>query len=196
MPIALIRPRMRTLEKWQARAEQDQVTYSPVGATGSAHLPDGYAHTRQSVAVGNGVADFERSVEALRGWRAHHYAGAVLSPPRPGIVTGATVLAVIRVLLVFAAVPCRIVYVTDEDRRFGFAYGTLPGHPERGEEAFHVRLAEDGVVTFEIVAFSRPASLLARMGHPVNRLIQGRVTRRYLEGVRTYVANPTDADAT
>jgi uncharacterized protein (UPF0548 family) len=117
-------------------------------------------------------------------------------PPRPGIVTGATVLAVFRVLLVFAVVPCRIVYVTEEDRRFGFAYGTLPGHPERGEEAFHVRLAEDGVVTFEIVAFSRPASLLARLGHPVNRLIQGRVTRRYLDGVRTYVADPTNTDAT
>jgi uncharacterized protein (UPF0548 family) len=32
--------------------------------------------------------------------------------------------------------PCRIVYVIDEPDRRGFAYGTLPGHPERGEEAF------------------------------------------------------------
>src|SRR6202034_4594149 len=31
MPMALIRPPMRTLEKWQAQAERDQVTYSPVG---------------------------------------------------------------------------------------------------------------------------------------------------------------------
>ena len=195
MPITLIRPTQRALEKWQAQAEQDRVTYSQVGATGSPHLPDGYAHTRQSVVVGSGVADFARSVEALQGWRAHLHAGATLSPPRPDIVAGAAVLAVVRVLLVFAVVPCRIVYVTDEDHRFGFAYGTLPGHPERGEEAFHVALAEDGVVTFQIVAFSRPANLVARLGHPLNRLIQARVTRRYLEGVRRYVAIPTGTDA-
>jgi uncharacterized protein (UPF0548 family) len=169
------------------------VTYSEVGATRSPNLPDGYAHTRRSVVVGSGSADFQRSVEALRGWRAHLHAGALLSPPQPDIVPGATVLAAIRVLVVFAIVPCRIVYVTDEDRRFGFAYGTLPGHPERGEEAFHVALADDGVVTFQIVAFSSPANLLARLGHPVNRLIQARVTGRYLEGIRRYVADPTDA---
>lgn len=184
---------MRTLEKWQAQAEQDSVTYNQVGATGSRSLPNGYEHTKRSVVVGNGVVDFERSVKALRGWQGHLYAGAVLSPPQPAIVPGATVLAAIRVLFVCAVVPCRIVYVTEEEHRFGFAYGTLPGHPERGEEAFHVRLAEDGVVTFEIVAFSRPANLLARLGHPVNRLIQSRVTGRYLEGIRRYVANPTDA---
>jgi uncharacterized protein (UPF0548 family) len=31
-------------------------------------------------------------------------------------------------------VPCRVVYVLDEPERRGFAYGTLPGHPESGEE--------------------------------------------------------------
>jgi uncharacterized protein (UPF0548 family) len=168
------------------------MTYSEVGATRSPNLPDGYTHTRRSVVVGNGAADFARSVEALREWRAHLHAGAVLSPPQPAIVPGATVLAAIRVLFVCAVVPCRIVQVTDEERRFGFAYGTLPGHPERGEEAFHVALTDDGAVTFQIVAFSRPANLLARLGHPVNRLIQARVTGRYLEGIRRYVANPTD----
>jgi uncharacterized protein (UPF0548 family) len=193
MPITLIRPGTRALERRQARAEHDSLTYSEVGATGSANLPDGYAHTRRSVVVGSGSADYQRAVAALRGWRAHFYAGAVLSPPQPDVVAGATVLAAIRVLVVCAVVPCRIVYVTDEDRRFGFAYGTLPGHPERGEEAFHVVLTDDGVVSFQIVAFSRPANLLARMGHPVNRLIQARVTGRYLEGIRRYVADPTDA---
>jgi uncharacterized protein (UPF0548 family) len=40
--------------------------------------------------------------------------------------------------------------VTDEADRFGFACGSLPGHPERGEEAFHIRRYPDGVVTFDI----------------------------------------------
>ena len=65
--------------------------------------------------------------------------------------------------------------------RFGFAYGTLPGHPEQGEEAFHVHRDASGVVTVEIVAFSRPASLLARLGSPVARAIQQRTTRSYVD---------------
>ena len=35
--------------------------------------------------------------------------------------------------------PCRVVYVVDEPDRRGFAYGTLPGHAESGEELFMVR---------------------------------------------------------
>ena len=35
--------------------------------------------------------------------------------------------------------PCRVVYVVDEPDRRGFAYGTLPGHAESGEELFLVR---------------------------------------------------------
>ena len=75
--------------------------------------------------------------------------------------------------------PCRVVYVVDDPDRRGFAYGTLPGHPECGEEAFILSI-EDDVVTFDIVAFSRPATRWARLGGPVGRMVQRRVTARYL----------------
>jgi uncharacterized protein (UPF0548 family) len=75
----------------------------------------------------------------------------------------------------------------DDDSVFGFAYGTLPGHPERGEEAFHAARNEAGQVEFRIVAFSRPASVLARVGSPASRAIQRRITTAYLEGVRRFV---------
>jgi uncharacterized protein (UPF0548 family) len=68
-------------------------------------------------------------------------------------------------------------YVTDDEDCVGFACGTLPRHPERGEEAFHVRRAADGEVTFDIVAFSRPADPLTQSGAPLGRAIQSRVTR-------------------
>ena len=79
--------------------------------------------------------------------------------------------------------PVRVVYVVDEGRRRGFAYGTLPGHPESGEEAFVVEHLEDDTVRFAITAFSRPATLLAKLGGPVSRLVQSRVTNRYLRAV-------------
>ncbi|GAA4732513.1 hypothetical protein GCM10023350_14890 [Nocardioides endophyticus] len=41
-------------------------------------------------------------------------------------------------------IPCRVVYVVDEPERAGFAYGTLPGHPETGEELFLLSRLGDG----------------------------------------------------
>jgi uncharacterized protein (UPF0548 family) len=79
--------------------------------------------------------------------------------------------------------PVRVVYVVDEPRRRGFAYGTLPGHPECGEESFVVELGDDDAVTFEITAFSRPASRLARAAGPAGRAVQRWVTRRYVKAL-------------
>lgn len=83
--------------------------------------------------------------------------------------------------------PCRIVYVIDEPERFGLAYGTLPGHPECGEEAFVLGREATGTV-FYITAFSRPAVLLTRVGAPIARRLQLRFTDRYLEALARYVA--------
>ena len=79
--------------------------------------------------------------------------------------------------------PARVIYVIDEPRRRGFAYGTLAGHPEQGEEAFIVEQTEDGSVWFELRAFSRPANLFWRLGTPVGRIVEAYFTRRYLESL-------------
>jgi uncharacterized protein (UPF0548 family) len=76
-------------------------------------------------------------------------------------------------------IPARVVYVIDEPARRGFAYGTLPGHPERGEEAFVVEREPDGSVWLVIRAFSRPASALMWIASPVARLLQAFYTARY-----------------
>ncbi|MEY2464453.1 MAG: hypothetical protein QOH64_2591 [Acidimicrobiaceae bacterium] len=81
----------------------------------------------------------------------------------------------------------RLVYIVDEPDRFAFAYGTLSAHPEQGEEAFAIT-HEDGRVRFEIVSFSRPRHPLARIGAPVTRAMQVRVTRAYLEAIRSAAA--------
>jgi uncharacterized protein (UPF0548 family) len=75
------------------------------------------------------------------------------------------------------------VYVIDEPRRRGFAYGTLPGHPECGEEAFLLERHDDGRVTFTIIAFSRPAHALAKLAGPLVRRIQDAITGRYLRAL-------------
>ena len=76
---------------------------------------------------------------------------------------------------------CRIVYIVDESgpiSRFGFAYGTLPGHVESGEERFLIEWERDGSsVWYDILAFSRPNHFLARLGYPLVRREQKRFRR-------------------
>ena len=69
--------------------------------------------------------------------------------------------------------------------RRGFAYGTLPGHPESGEEAFVIERHDDDTVSFTITAFSRHATRLARVAGPLGRAAQRRITARYLRSLPT-----------
>lgn len=79
--------------------------------------------------------------------------------------------------------PCRVVYVIDERDRKGFAYGTLPGHPESGEEAFIVERTDDGSVWLTIRSFSRPSNWAWRICYPGLRFAQWFYTRRYFRAL-------------
>jgi uncharacterized protein (UPF0548 family) len=151
-------------------------------------MPAGYHHQRATVVIGHGDAAWARAREALLTWQAHRRAGLTIYPPDATIDAGTVVVATAHLGPVAVLIPCRVVYRTDETGRFGFAYGTLPGHPERGEEAFHVTLDTEGTVSFEVAAFSRPADLVTRLGGPLSRAAQAIATRRYLDGVNTYVS--------
>jgi uncharacterized protein (UPF0548 family) len=137
--------------------------------------------------LGNGDTAWERGCDAIRQWEAHRSAGFSITPAGAAIEAGATLVASRPVGPVILAIPCRIVYRTDEPNQFGFAYGTLPGHPERGEEAFHVRRGPDDSVAAQIVAFSRPDDLPTRIAAPLARRIQSMATSRYLAGIERYV---------
>jgi hypothetical protein len=74
---------------------------------------------------------------------------------------------------------CRIAYTIEEEvphlMRYGFAFGTLPGHVEQGEERFTVEWRRvDDSVSYEVFAFARPAHPLARVGPPFVQMVQRR----------------------
>ena len=71
----------------------------------------------------------------------------------------------------------------DEPNRIGFAYGTMAGHPESGEESFIVDKREDDSVWLSIRAFSRPSTWKYRLVWPFLRLQQNRFTKRYLKAL-------------
>jgi uncharacterized protein (UPF0548 family) len=164
------------LERVLAKAE---LTYPEVGQTAGV-LPAGYRHLRRSLVIGAGSAAFAAAADSLVSWRVHSRAGLRVAASRPTAQAGALVLLSLGAGPIWITAPCRVVYTVTNPRREGFAYGTLPGHPESGEEAFIVERKPDDSVTFTVTAFSRPATITARIAGPLGRLIQRRVTSRYL----------------
>lgn len=104
---------------------------------------------------------------------------------RPGD-TAQLVIPVVGPIVITA--PARVVYLIDELKRKGFAYGTLPGHPEDGEEAFIVSQREDDSVWLTIRAFSRPSSRKWWAVYPGLRIAQEFYTRRYLRALAGPIA--------
>ncbi len=125
-----------------------------------------------------GEQTFRAAVDALRRWQ-HFQLGWVRAwPTHTPIQVGATVAVIAHAMGVWCLNACRIVYVVDEHgpvHRFGFAYGTLPGHVERGEERFLLEWVEaTGSVSYDILAFSRPNHVLTKIGYPYVRRLQKR----------------------
>ena len=158
------------------------LTYDHVGAT-SGVMPHGYHHLNREMIIGLGRAQFEDAAQALLGWQMHLRSGLQVSTSSAAAKRDAVVMLGIGAGPFTLSAPCRVVYVLDEPDRQGFAYGTLPGHPESGEEAFVIERADDDTVSFSITAFSTPASHLAKFAGPIGRLAQRRMTARYFRSL-------------
>jgi uncharacterized protein (UPF0548 family) len=163
-------------------------TYAEVGATRDAELPAGYDHVERSVVVGSGTAAFERAVAAVFDWRMQRSVGLRVRATGPASEPGTVVVLTAGLRRPGYDIPCRVVWARTTGDERGFAYGTLPGHPESGEEAFLVRLEPGGDVVFTLRVFARLASPPARLGGPVSTLVQRLATARYLAAIRRAAA--------
>jgi uncharacterized protein (UPF0548 family) len=157
------------------------LSYAEVGATREGVTPKGYAVDRYRVKLGEGEEVYRRAVEALRGWRQFDLGWASIVPRGAPLELGTTVAVLARHYGFWSLNSTRVVYLvkdTDRAERFGFAYGTLPGHGEKGEERFVVeRDCESGSVHYDVLAFSRPNHPLAWLGYPFARALQRRFAR-------------------
>lgn len=170
-----------------------ELTYPEVGATrpGGA-MPPGYRHVRRRARVGTGERVFAAGARALREWEVFRAAGLAIRAAQPvavgPVAEGVEFRNGLGVGRLRLWAPCRVVWVADEPGRYGFGIGTLAGHPESGEEAFELTSGSNGVVWFEVRAFSRPARWYSRLGGPIARILQDRVTGRYVRGLLASVA--------
>ena len=153
------------------------VNYGPVGATNGGAAPPGFVLDHNRQLLGRGEAVFARAREDLRRWRMFPAPWTAIEPAGAPIEQDAVIAVLIHALGLWWLNAARIVYVIDEPRRFGFAYGTLPGHVERGEERFLVEWLDSDEVWYDLRAFSRPRYWLVRLGKPIARMLQRRFAR-------------------
>lgn len=164
-------------------------TYADVGATAGV-APAGFRSDSFETDLGADEDDrFQAAREAVLSWAPQRGAGITVYPDHPPVADRSFVLVLPFPGVGCAVAPARVVYVLAEATRAGFAYGTLPGHPERGEEAFVV-VRDGGRIVFRVLAFSRPADVLARLGGPVARMVQVRTIRAYLRAMEQVTGAP------
>ncbi|TJZ56996.1 DUF1990 domain-containing protein [Streptomyces piniterrae] len=165
--------------------DRPDLTYPEEGGTRRTPLPPGYSHLRQEVLIGHGRAALAAAGEAVTTFRMHRAAGVGIRAGGRRAAPGMSVEVSLGIGPLRLRAPCRVVWVVAEEDRVGFAYGTLDGHPECGEEAFVVERRADDSVWFTVTAFSRPARLTTRLGGPLVPVFQrwyarhcGRTLRR------------------
>ncbi len=188
--LSLRKPSADALRRFLAVQRELPLTYGAVGATAGTP-PAGYAVDRTRIRLGEGEPVFRSAVAALKRWEQFNLGWVEAWPPDTPLQPGEVVAVMGRAIGVWWLNACRVVYVVDEagpTSRFGFAYGTLPGHVESGEERFLVEWDRgDDAVWYNILAFSRPNHVLTRLGYPVVRLLQKRFGRDSAAAMRRAV---------
>ena len=164
-------------------------SYAEVGKTLEGKSVPGFDNDLNSIVLGEGDKAWEAAKEALRRWKMFPGEWAWIWPDRTPLEKGETVVMAARVWGLWWMNSCRIVYTIDETERFGFAYGTLPGHVELGEELFLVERNAQGEVRYVIKAFSRPRFWLARLAYPVARAHQRKFVRESKQSMLQFVQN-------
>jgi len=185
----LARPTTARVQAHREAQRSLAYSYPGVGVTrDDGDAPAGYDHDRNREEIGRGELVFLAAREAIRGWQMFPAPLATIEPVGIPIAEGEVAGVVMRVFGFWFLNAARIVYVIDEPRRFGFAYGTLPGHVEAGEERFLVEWLPDDTVVYTIVAFSQPRYWLARLGKPIARRLQRRFVRLSKQRMRELAA--------
>jgi uncharacterized protein (UPF0548 family) len=169
-------------------SEQSQLAFTyPAVDRNNPVIPRGYRPDHFRVRLGSGQSAFDKAKTGFRCWKQFDLGWARARPDSTPIAPGQTVAVVFRTFGLWCVCSARIVYVIDEPNRFGFAYGTLPGHVESGEEQFLIERTGDGAVWYDVRAFSRPRHALTRLGYPLVRRLQKQFVRRSAEVMRKAV---------
>lgn len=166
------KPDEDAVRRFLTDSDVDSFSYPELGATDQ-QPPASYNVDHNRAQMGVGFETFESAKAAIRSWKMFDMPWVELKFVDTPIEIGRTVAILVNHFRFYSLNAARIVYTIDETYRFGFAYGTLTEHGEIGEERFSVELDDaTGEVWYDLFAFSRPGSLLAKIGYPLSRYLQ------------------------
>ncbi len=191
--LRLVKPSEEGIRNFLADQQSLPFTYREVGATrrGRAGAPRGYPVNHYRVQLGTGAFVYARAVNALQSWTMYALCWTRLFPAGAPVGEGVAVCVLARHFGVWSLNANRIIYVIEERgrvERYGFAFGTLPGHSEQGEERFTIERRANDTVWYELLAFAKPKHVLARVGYLLTRSVQKRFARDSGEVMRAAVA--------
>lgn len=159
------------------RAERSELTYDHVGSTLEDRPPARVSRHTTSTDLDGSLDDAART---LRRWAPHEGIAALILPHLAPLVVGTTVLVVVSWGPFEVLAPDRIVATVDDEHRFGFAYGTLSGHPERGEELFLAEQVGPDRLRLSITIDAGPGTPIAHVASPLVHQLQHAAAERYL----------------
>lgn len=168
------------LQNFVADFERHSYSYAEVGQSETNHPIKGFDNDLNRIRLGQGAEVYRAACKALRNWQMFPGGWATIGPHIPEIRAGETVAMIVHLFGFYWLNPCRIIYTFDtqgETKKYGFAYGTLPGHIEKGEERFSVEMLPDGSVWYDLRAYSKPQLWFVKLGYPVARFFQKRFVR-------------------
>lgn len=174
-------PSEQFVRQFIAEQRSSSLSYAEVGASAMVQ-PSSYNVDHNRILLGKGETTWNRAVSAIQRWEMFQTSWIRLYWTTSPICVGTDVAVEVQHFGFHSLNACRIVYVVDEHGsivRYGFAYGTLTEHAESGEERFTVewnRATDE--VWYDILAFSRPHKLLAKLGYPLARFLQKRFARK------------------
>lgn len=152
--------------------------------------PQGYrlALRKEELETADPLAGFQRLADGLLNWDLHRGAGLAVAPGTARAAPGVEMASGLGLWRLRYYAPCRVVWAAEpqlEDgvpvrgQRAGFGYGTLPGHPVRGEEGFYAELDDEGRLYFRVAAYSLPANRALAAGNAIGIGVQRLITQRY-----------------
>lgn len=177
----------------EKRLARGELNYPGVGFTEHGQSPEGFRLLVSQTYLGEGVAVYRRVAQGILGWELQRRSGLRVRTESDVVVPGARVVSGFGVGPFRINAPCEVVWVHPPQpggapQSAGVGYGTLPGHPERGEEAFEVEIDAQDRVSLTITAFSRHANWFYTAGGALARRAQSLITSRYIEGARQLAA--------
>lgn len=186
--VTIQRPTTAQIQRFLQKQSDRSFSYPQVHFTQDEATVPGYNNDQSRVMLGKGQAVYDAACEALRNWQMFPGNWAWIEPSSAPIQTGQNLVMVANFFGLHWLNACRIVYTLDgsgPDRRYGFAYGTLPDHVETGEERFSVEWLADDTVWYDLKAFSHPRLWLVWLAYPVARSLQRRFVRESLQQMKT-----------